>query len=83
MRVIGQIPHPTLRITVMQMNDKFIIRMEAGPMEQLFKFDQSRYPGLETIEALADEAFIKTAIDRFNEMYLAMKATMERHPGKA
>ena len=82
MRIIGQIPHPSLRVTVMQMNDKFIVRLEAGPMEQLYKFDQQRYPGLENIEKLADEPFLKAAIEQFNTMYLTMKATMERNPGK-
>lgn len=40
MRIIGNIQHPDIRITVFHMNNKFIVKMEAGPMEQVFKFDQ-------------------------------------------
>lgn len=82
MRVIGTIPHPNLRITVMQMNDKFILRFEAGPMEQIYKFDQQRYPGLEKVQQLADDAFVKKVTELFNAMYMGMKETMDRHPGK-
>lgn len=67
----------------MHMNDKFIVRLEAGPMEQLYKFDQQRYPGLEYIEKLADAPFLQDAVEQFNAMYLVMKATMERNPGKS
>jgi len=82
MRVIGQIPHPSLRITIMHMNDKYIVRLEAGPMEQLFKFDQTRYPSLEAVQQLVDEEFLRAALERFNAMFLSMKSAMQKHPGK-
>jgi hypothetical protein len=40
MRVLETIPHPSITITIFQMNDKFIVKFEAGPMEQVFKFNQ-------------------------------------------
>jgi hypothetical protein len=67
----------------MHMNDKFIVRLEAGPMEQLYKFDQVRYPGLEYIEKLADAPFLEEAVAHFNTMYGTYKAAMERTPGKS
>lgn len=69
MRVIGRINHPSIGITIFHMNDKYIVKFEAGPMEQLFKFPQAKYPGLESIQALIDEAFIEKVRLRFNEMY--------------
>lgn len=79
MRIVGQIPHPDLRITVFQMNDKFIVKLEAGPMEQTFKFDQQKYPGFEAVKKLIDAEFLRKAHARFNEMFLEMKASMERN----
>lgn len=52
--------------------------MEAGPMEQVFKFDQEKYPGMESIEKLVDEHFISAALSRFNEMFLELKGAEER-----
>jgi len=60
------------------MNNKFIVKMEAGPMEQVFKFDQEKYPGMESIEKLVDEHFISAALSRFNEMFLELKSAEER-----
>lgn len=79
MRIVGNIPHPEIRITVFHMNDKYIVKFEAGPMEQTFKFDQQKYPGLEAIQKLIDAEFIRKAHDRFNEMFLDMRAAAERN----
>ncbi len=78
MRIIGNIQHPDIRITVFHMNNKFIVKMEAGPMEQVFKFDQEKYPGMESIGKLVDEHFISAALSRFNEMFLELKGAEER-----
>jgi hypothetical protein len=80
MRIVGNIPHPDIRITVFHMNDKYIVKLEAGPMEQTFKFDQERHPGFEAVQKLVDAEFLSKAMSRFNEMFLAMKAAIERNP---
>lgn len=79
MRIVGNIPHPDIRITVFHMNDKFIVKLEAGPMEQAFKFDQEKHPGFEAVKKLIDAEFMRKAHDRFNEMFLEMKAAVERN----
>lgn len=79
MRIVGNIPNPSMRITVFHMNDKFIVKFEAGPMEQVFKFDQVQHPGLEAIQKLMDAEFISDVHNRFNEMFLAMKSAASRN----
>jgi hypothetical protein len=78
MRIVGNIPHKDIRITVFHMNDKFIVKLEAGPMEQVFKFDQINHPGFEAIQKLIDETFIANALKRFNEMFLEMRDAEKR-----
>lgn len=73
MRIIGNIPHPDFRISVFHMNDKYIVKFEAGPMEQTFKFDQSTFSGVEAISKAIDEEFLKKVKARFNEMFLEMR----------
>jgi hypothetical protein len=79
MRVIATIPHPHIQISIFHMNSKYIIKLEAGPMEQAFKVSEEEIRGLENIQKILDEEFIKKALARFNEMFLSFKETKERH----
>ena len=70
MRIIDTIRHPSLSISIFQMNDKYIVRFEAGMMEQAFKFDTSEVKGLDELKKIVNTDFIETVRKRFNEMYL-------------
>ena len=78
MRVIGNIPHPKISITVFSMNDKYQIRFEAGPMEQIYKIPHSEINGMEGITKMVDNEFIEKIMERFNEMYLSLKSAKEK-----
>lgn len=78
MRVIGSIPHPKLTISIFSMNDKYQIRFEAGPMEQLYKLPHADIEGIEGIKKLVDEEFLQKVAERFNEMYLSFKDAKAR-----
>jgi hypothetical protein len=79
MRIIGNIPHPEMRITVFHMNEKYIVKFEAGPMEQVYKFDQEKFPGFDAIQKLIDEKFLSGVLKKFNEMFLGMKEAISRN----
>jgi len=78
MRVLGQIPHPQIAITVFHMNEKYVIKLEAGQMEQVFKLPQSEAGGVEDIGKLLDTEFMQKALERFNDMFLSFKEARER-----
>ena len=78
MRVIATIPHPKISISIFSMNDKYQIKFEAGPMEQIFKIPHSEVNGIEGINKLVDAAFLEKIMERFNEMYLSFKSAKER-----
>lgn len=73
MRIIDTIPHPSITISIFQMNDKFIVKFEAGPMEQAFKFDNADVKGVENLKKIITPEFIEEVRKRFNEMFLQMK----------
>jgi hypothetical protein len=73
MRIIDSIPHPSMSISIFQMNDKFIVKFEAGPMEQAFKFYSEDVKSVDGLKKLINEAFIETVRVRFNEMFMQMK----------
>ena len=73
MRIIDSIPHPSMTISIFQMNDKFILKFEAGPMEQAFKFYVEDVRSVDGLKALVNEAFVETVRQRFNDMFMQMK----------
>ena len=68
MRIIDSIPHPSLTISIFQMNDKFIIKFEAGPMEQVFKFRLADVGNLGGLKERIDQQFIDEVYQRFFTM---------------
>ncbi|MCU0360614.1 MAG: hypothetical protein MUF75_07845 [Bacteroidia bacterium] len=73
MRVVDTIPHESMSITIMHMNDKYQVRFEAGPMEQIFKFSVEEVGSLEGLKKRIDESFIATTRKRFNDMFLQLR----------
>ena len=73
MRIIDSIPHHSMTISIFQMNDKYQVRFEAGPMEQLFKFSVAEVKGVENLKKLINEDFIEKTRLRFNDMFMQMK----------
>ncbi|MBA3706776.1 MAG: hypothetical protein H0W84_13020 [Bacteroidetes bacterium] len=78
MRIIATIPHPKISISIFSMNDKYQVKFEAGPMEQIFKIPHNEVNGVEGIQKLVDEEFLQKVMDRFNEMFLSFKSAKER-----
>jgi len=56
------------------MNDKYQVKFEAGPMEQIFKFSVEEVKGVENLKKLITEDFIEITRLRFNDMFLQMKS---------
>lgn len=79
MRVIANIPHPKISISIFSMNDKYQIQFLAGPMEQTFKIAHNEINGVEGIQKMVDTIFLEKVMERFNEMYLSLMAAKERN----
>lgn len=74
MRIIDTIPHESMSIGIYQMNDKYQVRFEAGPMEQIFKFSLEEVGSLEGLKKRIDNDFIEKTRMRFNDMFLQMRS---------
>ena len=73
MRVVGTLQkHPKIGTTVFFMNEKYIVKFEAGNMEQTFKFSTDIAPDLAAVDLLLTEDFISKVFHRFNDMYLSV-----------
>lgn len=74
MRIIDNIPHESMTISIFQMNDKYQVKFEAGPMEQTFKFSAEDVKNVENLKKIISSEFIENTRARFNEMFVQMKA---------
>lgn len=79
MRVVGRIPHPSITITIFEYNEKYTLKLEAGPMEQSYKITIDQIGNLANFQKLADATFLNECLAHFNAMYLSWKGTVERH----
>ena len=77
MRIIDTIPHPSITISIFQMNDKYIVKFEAGPMEQHFKFYTEEVKSVDGVKNIVNDAFIEKVRARFNEMFLQLKESQK------
>ena len=69
MRIIAELPHPEFKISILNMNRKFIVKIEQGAFEQTYKVAESDLmDGVNSVFELLDEAFLKTVSARFGEM---------------
>ena len=69
MRIIAELPHPDMRITIMSMNQKFIVKMEKGVYEQIFKVAETDLTdGVNSVFELLDDDFLTRIAERFKEM---------------
>lgn len=78
MRIIASIPHPKFSISIFSMNDKYLLKFEAGPMEQTYKLLHSEVDGIDGVKKLVDDVFLEKVRTHFNEMYLSLKEAQER-----
>ena len=69
MRIIAELPHPEFKISILNMNQKFIVKIEKGALEQTYKIPEADLTdGTNSIFELLDEAFLTTVTNRFAEM---------------
>ena len=78
MRVLSEIPHPAVKITVFAWNGKYIIKLERGAFEQTYKISEMDIMDEADIPKLLDETFINNALQRFSEMNKALQEAQER-----
>ena len=80
MRIIAELPHPDFKISILNMNNKFIVKIEQASLEQTYKLAEiDLIDGVNSIFELLDEEFLKTVSSRFHEMRKDFKETYSRY----
>lgn len=69
MRIIAELPHPEFKISILNMNQKFIIKIEQGSLEQSYKIpDMDLLDGVNSVFELLDEDFLSFALRKISEI---------------
>lgn len=80
MRVIAELPHSDCKITIFSINQKFIIKLEKGIFEQIYKISELDVPkGTNGVFQLLDKEFVNSAVERFNQMRLDFNSAYKRY----
>jgi hypothetical protein len=80
MRIIAEVPHPDFKVSILNMNRKFIIKIEQGALEQTYKVtEMDLMDGVNSVFELLDDTFYKTVATRFAEMRKDWKETYNRY----
>ena len=80
MRIIAELPRPDFKISILNMNNKFIVKIEQGNLEQTYKIaDADVVDGVNGVFELLDEAFLKTVLTRFHEMRKDFRESYTRY----
>lgn len=77
MRVVGEIPHPDCKITIFHWNNRYLLKLEAGLLEQTFKVHEYDIASEDDLKKIMNEEFITKAMERFMEMHASLRASME------
>jgi len=79
MRVIAEIPHPECHISIFYMNQKYLIKIEKGHLEQTFKVSELDYiiTGVEDIKKMVSPEFINSALTIFNQMKINLSEALK------
>lgn len=84
MRIVGEIPHSTYKITVFQMNNKFTVQFEDGEQSQLYKVPDVAYlKNFNDIQQMVDGAFLNEIDKIFIFMATAKRSAVDQIVNKS
>lgn len=70
MRIVGDIPHPALKITIFQHDSKYSVKFESGLYEMTYKFRSGEdIDSVEAIKAIVDVEFINEVMETIPQMH--------------
>lgn len=77
MRIIAELPHPDFKITIFHWNNRYLLKIEQGYLEQTFKIDQFDLDEKE-VEKVLDKTFLNEVAARFIGMHTSLRDAIQR-----
>ena len=77
MKQLADIPHPSCKITLFAWNNKYIVKIERGLLEQTYKVSELEVMGENDVREMVSEAFLEKVLQRFEAMQADWELAME------
>jgi len=77
MRFVKDIPNSYCKTSLYVFNNKYIIKFEAGLLEQVYKVSEFDVSGDEEVIEMLTEAFFALVIQRFKEMAVDFSSLLD------
>jgi hypothetical protein len=77
-RVIGEIPHPECKITIFHWNNRYLIKLEQGLLEQTYKVQEYDVATEDEIRRMVTSEFITSALKQFEVMRQTLHDALQR-----
>ncbi len=68
MRVVADIQHPRYKIQIFNYNSKYMLKVELGQFEQVYKIGEADVFGLDEVKAMITPELLDNALKRFVTM---------------
>jgi hypothetical protein len=68
MRVLGEVEHSEMKITIFHWNNKYLVKFEQGFLEQTYKVSEMDIMDEAELRAILTADFLDKIIARFQEM---------------
>ncbi len=78
MRYIKDIPDPRFKVGLYAWNNKYIVRIEAGMLEQTYKISEMDITEPDDVPAMLDQQFLDQVAAQFDVMQAAWSDAAER-----
>tara|TARA_R110002124_G_scaffold205620_2_gene371977 strand:+ start:91 stop:342 length:252 start_codon:yes stop_codon:yes gene_type:complete len=79
MRYIKDIPNNQFKIGLFNWNNKYIIKIESGMYEQIYKIDAYEIDDESELARIFDDTFIKSVKSRFEMMHSDCNLSLKRN----
>ena len=79
MRVVEDIAHPDMKITLLSWNGKYLLKFERGDFEQTYKISEMEVGDDKSAKALIDDEFLEAVMNRFQDMRDIFVSTVRRN----
>ena len=76
MRIVKEIPLADLKVTIFNWNNKYLVKLEQGLLEQTFKIPETEISSEKDLDALLTDDFLNKARQRFKDMMADLQAAI-------
>lgn len=78
MRLVREISHPDCKITIFSWNNRYLIKLEQGLLEQTYKIPELDLTSDEDLLTVIDAEFLHQAALRFKDMWQSLYDAKKR-----